>query len=174
MFMDGPGSGSIVRLRTNLSPEECWARLKTIANMYGCFFPWRFFFGSQPLLASRHGENLVLAAKWPSKHPYPFWFYGRIVADGKGALIEGKFSWPHKVQATAAVGGAIWTLILIVAALFTFFSADGEMGRPKMRGILLLMLLIPAALLKYNLWYARRMHNTVLPLLQATLEATEA
>jgi hypothetical protein len=173
MVMDRPKRESIIRLRTDLSPEECWARIDTIAAMYRFFFPWRFLVGSKPLVAWRRGENLVLAAKWPCKHPYPYWFYGRIVADGKGAVIEGKFRWPRAGQVTIVVAGAVWTLALVGAAFFVLRSAAGPMGKPKTLGMLAFMLLFPIALLWYNVWYARRMDNTVLLMLVAILEATE-
>ncbi|HEX4142856.1 MAG TPA: hypothetical protein VHY91_04840 [Pirellulales bacterium] len=170
MTIDEPRGGAAVRLRTDLSPEECWARLDTIAIRCSYFFPWRFLFGRKPLLACRRGDHVVLAARKPYKMPYPYWFYGRILADGTGTLVEGKFTWPRGVVATAAIAYVVWSTLLIVGFVV---SDGGVMGKPAKLGMLCVMLFVPAALLWYNVWYHRRMPNTVLPLLETTLEASE-
>jgi hypothetical protein len=162
----------MVSLQTRLTPDEFLERLDTIADRYRIGLKWHaILFGKNPLLARRNGDWMVLTARRYLGKSYCLYpFYGRLVPNGEGTLLTGRFGLGPETW----VGVTIWWIISAAIVLAKLCLGWGQIEGPQLASLSFCAFVIPAAALWWGMRHARSTDNPVRQLLQRTFDPIAA
>ncbi len=164
----------MMKLRTQLSADECRKRLASGTDLGGLSLSWNTPAAGPKVLGDFRGAAFRLHTGRYYTNSFAPFFYGKLSASENGTLIEGGF----QMHPFARMFAVFWFSFVAVFAAAGFIVPMGkEPGRSVGRGTLFLALgsfvVAGVGLIKFGQWLGRGEQKTILDFLKTSLEATE-